>query len=146
MSKVKKYQKIDVDLLFYIEVVDEIIEVLIEIKTECVDTGNLFYEWISNTIYNTKGCMRKTQSDDIYFYYPLIKKVYKFDRKQFVAWAEPRILAGKYEGKPTSTPDKYTGELKPTFGYLIPLKELEEQKFCKVYDVEDFGAFDFLRE
>lgn len=148
VSKIKKYQDIDVDLLLFLEQGTEEIEKLEEIKTECVTSKNLFYEWISDEKYNTLGCMRKTKSDDIYFYYPLIdNKLYQFDRREFVKWAEPKIFKGDF-GKPkrTQTTDERTGKTKTTVGYVIPRKELEEQGFCKVFTIDDNGVFDFLRK
>ena len=68
VSDNKVYQDMDIDLFVDLENGREI---AIEVKTDKrYDTGNFFLEIISNDYYGTAGCITKTKSDYVFYYYP----------------------------------------------------------------------------
>lgn len=133
VSKIDKYRKKDVDFILYLINGSRI---KLEIKTDDHTSGNLFFETLSNIEYNVLGCMYKTKADLILYYFPKYNKLYILKRKIFVEWATQGIKEGKYKRK-TFANKRRNKTLPPTHteGYPIPLKEIEEQSFCKVVEI-----------
>ena len=65
VSKVKEYQDKDIDFIVKLKN-DE--DISIELKTDTYDTGNIFYEAISNQEYNVLGCMIKSKAKCLFYY------------------------------------------------------------------------------
>ena len=78
------FQDKDIDFVL-LTVKHEIIN--IEAKIDFFSTNNFFFEVKSNKMYNTKGCMLKTESDYIWYYYINQSKLYVIPTialKQFI--------------------------------------------------------------
>ena len=82
VAKVPMYQQQDID---FIVTFMNGTEQTLEVKTDTYDV-NVFYELISNDIYNTPGCLVKTKADFVVYYFINLEVVYFIDRRYFQKW------------------------------------------------------------
>ncbi|PKM78526.1 MAG: hypothetical protein CVU90_01965 [Firmicutes bacterium HGW-Firmicutes-15] len=100
VSDNKFYQDMDIDLFIDLEDGQEI---AIEIKTDSLyKTGNFFLETISNDYYGTAGCIVKTQSDYVFYYYPGPGKLYVLPTLALQQWISDN--QHRYTPKKTKLP------------------------------------------
>ena len=76
------YQQDDID---FIVTFQNGVRNTLEVKTDTYKV-NFFYELISNTVYNTPGCMVKTKADIVVYYFINLEVVYFIDRVHFQKW------------------------------------------------------------
>jgi hypothetical protein len=84
----KEYQARDIDLLCTLEVGDDRKTVAIEVKgdTKAHQTGNFFFETISNEALGTQGCFLKSEADLLFYYLLETDRLYIFPLKRLQAW------------------------------------------------------------
>lgn len=82
VAGIPMYQQQDID---FIVTFKDGKKLTLEVKTDTYDV-NFFYELISNTIYNTPGCMVKTKADIVVYYFINLEIVYFIDRRHFQKW------------------------------------------------------------
>jgi hypothetical protein len=80
---IKKFQENDID--FIIQYEDDTIS-NVEAKIDFFTTDNFFFEVISNTNYNTQGCILKTNSNLLFYAFPNLNKLYIIDTKKLKDW------------------------------------------------------------
>jgi len=111
----------------------------IEIKTDSYDTsGNIAYEIISNTTYNTLGCLEKTEADTIFYYFPHSDVLYTFAMPDLRNWHREMHNKHPFEARKVFNKDKIT------LCHLISRKELEKQPFTHRYN--NFSQKGFSQE
>jgi hypothetical protein len=114
----KKYQGMDVDLLWKTTLGDK----TIEIKGDTYhQTGNFFLETYSNKERNTPGCFMYTEAQLIYYYFVIIKKLYVLPMPKTRLWFLGH--ADEFSEKPTQT-IVGNGVYYTTVGRLVPIKTL----------------------
>lgn len=111
VQNVKEFQKNDIDLRL-LNRDNNIIS--IEVKTDrYYNTGNFFFETISNQQKNTPGCFLYTKADYIYYIFLPEKLLYIIPVKESREWFLDNI--NSFITRPTSTENKYI-----TIGKLVP--------------------------
>lgn len=136
VSKLEKYQDKDIDFILYYKNGSRY---SLEIKTDDKTTGNMFFETISNVEFRVLGCMLKTKAKYILYYFPKYRRLYVWEREEFVKWAIQGIKEGKYEKKKLKNKRKNPNDPPShTIGYPIPLEEIEKQSFC-IAKIENFN-------
>ena len=83
VSKDKSYQDKDIDFIVKLKNGEDI---SVELKTDTYDTGNIFYEAISNQEYNVLGCMIKSKAKCLFYYFIKTKELYIIDFKAYKKW------------------------------------------------------------
>lgn len=120
------FQNQDVDI---ITVSREGITHKLEVKGDSYDSGNLFFETISNTSKNTSGCFLYTEADWLCYVTLPTKTLYVIPVKKTRAWFLKNINSFKEVKTFTAVGNsKYQ-----TVGRLVPIKEL--QKACPLKEV-----------
>lgn len=116
VSDDKFYQKQDVD--FVVNFTNGK-QALIEIKTDTYKTGNMFFETISNEEYQTKGCLMKTNSDFLFYYFPNYQNgvLYIFKMKAFRKFVLDNL--------PHFRERRVTNTTHTSIGYIVPLLYIE---------------------
>ena len=66
VSGQKEYQDIDIDYVVHFKNGKQH---TIELKTDTYNSGNIFYETVSNKEYNVAGCMKKSKADFLFYYF-----------------------------------------------------------------------------
>jgi len=99
---IKKFQDKDIDFIILYK--DGGFK-LIEIKVDFFTTENFILETISNVSYNTKGCILKSMSHEIWYFFPRLDKLYILNTKKLKDWIY------KYKGKLTRCGDNAKGIL-----------------------------------
>ncbi len=114
----------------------------VEVKTDTYKSGNLYYETISCVEKQTLGCMAKTCSDILFYYFVGFDRGYEItDMAKFQAWADSEIDKTKRGDKDamfhrcrSGVPNKrYDGTLYHSDGYTVKLWYLE--KCLKAMDI-----------
>ena len=83
VSQNKDYQNKDIDFLVKLKNGEYI---SVELKTDTYDTGNIFYEAISNKEHNVLGCMIKSKAKCLFYYFIKTKELYIIDFKAYKKW------------------------------------------------------------
>jgi hypothetical protein len=83
-----KYQAEDIDLICILEIGDHVKEVSIEVKgdTKAHQTGNFFFETLSNAALGTQGCFLKSKADLLFYYLLATDRLYIFPLKRIQKW------------------------------------------------------------
>lgn len=138
----REYQIKDIDLLCILETGGDERTVSIEIKgdTKAHQTGNFFFETVSNEALGTQGCFLKSQAHLLFYYLLETDRLYIFPMKTLQAWFkgfQKQMTVGSR--KKTHTVDaagnyQHTTvgqciKIEDTKGYLreehIPFREIE---------------------
>ena len=95
------------------------------------ETGNLFYEIISNVEFNTAGCHRKTKADTLYHVGSNLKEAYHITNvpefKKFCEnWIDEQPL---YDNNGRTTKKNVYNDTKVTQGYAIPARLFTDQSW-----------------
>lgn len=124
-----QYQDIDVDIILK-HVSGKTF--LGEIKTDSYKTGNIFYEDVSATEVNSKGCMEKTQADFLFYYYIALDELYIIDMPKYREWfINLKPFFDKQGFKKSLKNKRYNGSTYSTIGYAIPLVYLSDKQWVK---------------
>lgn len=118
VSGIKEFQDDDVDIIIKC---NNGVSIFGEIKTDYMahHTGIFPYELVSNSTYDTVGCLQKTKSDVIYFYLIETNELYHIRTNNLRKYMQAHIN----DFKKTNMGDN-------AVGYLIPLKILKEKEWC----------------
>ena len=132
VSNIRKYQDQDID--FIVRLKNSPNPVSIELKTDTYDSGNIFFETVSNKENNVPGCMYKSQANYLFYYFSKTKELYIFNFKEYVKWFEENresFTLKIFKNINRKRNGTYTSE-----GYTIPKTFLEANlnpKFFKKY-------------
>ena len=97
-----------------------------EIKTDQYKSGNIYYETISNEVYDTEGCMRKTACDYLFYYFINFDKLYILHMNEYCELMEMLIKENHPAIKKKSVKNQKEGYVSNSIGYTLPLSVLEE--------------------
>jgi hypothetical protein len=126
VQNVREYQHKDIDLRYLTKTN---IIVSIEVKTDrYYNTGNFFFETISNKQKNTPGCFMYTEADYIYYYYNTVNMIYKIPVVESRQWFINHM--NSFKTKETSTDNYYI-----TIGKLVPRKIIMEYIDIEVINI-----------
>jgi len=163
VENVREYQNQDIDLLCTLEARSGRAIVSIEIKgdTKAHQTGNFFFETISNASLKTQGCFLKSQADLLFYYLMEKDCLYIFPTKKVQYWfvmtqeqlsaESPEQYEKIFQLKKTHTVNAAGGYQHTTIGRCvsieytknslseskIPFKEIEEMGRWRC-NLEDF--------
>jgi len=126
----KKYQYIDVDLIWKCIFNNTSYELLVEVKADSWLTGNFWLETHSNKEKGTLGCFLKTKSDFYFYYFTENDTLYILPTKASQNWF--KININRFEISDTTTVDGHLNHHHTTVGRLVPintmLKEVNDIK------------------
>ena len=122
VSQDKQYQDKDIDFLVKLKSGEDI---SIELKTDTYDTGNIFYEAISNKEYNVLGCMIKSKAKCLFYYFIKTKELYIIDFKAYKKWVNANN--GRFTKKTIKNINRYGNDITHSVGLLIPKKIFERE-------------------
>jgi hypothetical protein len=133
----KEYQVQDIDLLCILEIGDGEKTVAIEVKgdTKAHQTGNFFFETVSNEALGTQGCFLKSKAHLLFYYLLETDRLYIFPMKRMQNWflevqqqlrASPSIQ-GIFQRKKTHTVDVAGSYRHTTVGRCV---DIEYTKKC----------------
>lgn len=115
-----QFQKIDVDLIW----VTQKREYKIEIKADrWHNTGNFFFETLSNKEKNTPGCFLYTEADFVFYYFIVPKTLYSLPMPRTREWFQSKM----HEFKESSTTTPVNGEQYTTVGRLVSIDKVVQQ-------------------
>lgn len=126
VSDIPEYRKQDID--FKVHMADGTVCTM-EVKTDGYRTGNIFYEYVSNTNYHVQGCMNKCKAKYLLYYFSNMHEIYILNMAKYREWFETnrpsfdefiKTVRNK-DNRSTNQYDKYT-----TIGYAIPLKLIRD--------------------
>ena len=138
VRKDKKYQKIDVDFL-WTNILGE--EYTVEVKTDSYTSKNIFYETISCVETNSIGCLDKTETDFIFYYYSNKNELYIIKMKEYKEWFDERIDGFNQKGyKKTFKNKRFDNSFYTTEGYAFPVKLLEDSTYRWVRKINMKGV------
>ena len=124
-----KYQNIDVDLIWETEIDTYQIEIKADRQHE---TGNFFFETISNKSKGTPGCFMYSEADLFFYYFVEIKRLYILPLIETRNWFEENIN-NFYESE-TTTPCG-NGNYYITVGRLVPIEDV-------LNNIDDINIYD----
>lgn len=122
VSKDKKYQDKDIDFIVELKNGENI---SIELKTDTYDTGNIFYEAISNKEHNVLGCMIKSKAKCLFYYFIKTKELYVIDFKAYKKWVNENNE--RFAKKRIKNINKRGNDITHSIGLLIPKKIFEKE-------------------
>ena len=122
VSQDKRYQDKDIDFLVKLKSGENI---SIELKTDTYDTGNIFYESISNEEHNVLGCMIKSRAKCLFYYFIKTKELYIIDFKSYKEWVNKN--SKRFIKKRIKNINRYSNGITHSVGFLIPKKIFEEE-------------------
>ena len=116
------YQEHDVDLLWTtLDRFGRLRVIPVEIKGDRYhQTGNFFFETISNESRNTPGCFLYTKAEWLFYYFVEIGMLYCLPMSEVRPWFEAH--GGRFEERRTSTPVRDRQYV--TVGRLVPIQTL----------------------
>lgn len=134
VSENTRYQGKDVDAIITLKNGEKR---AIEIKTDNTDTGNLFYETISNEKYQTLGCLEKTEADVVLYLFTETKDLFILKMPEFRDWFHNAFSNDSNEEiikplKRVKNVDKRTRKIKYTLGHPVLKSAIKAQLFCVV--------------
>lgn len=117
------YRTKDIDILWEVQLDDGSTKtVSIEVKGDrWYQTGNYFFETISNEGKGTPGCFMYTEADYVYYYFVEEREVHILPMPATREWFKERLE--NFRERKTSTPVG-SGEAYITVGRLVPRKLL----------------------
>lgn len=122
VSKDKKYQDMDIDFIAKLKNGEDI---SIELKTDTYDTGNIFYEAISNKEHNVLGCMIKSKAKCLLYYFIKTKELYIIDFKAYKKWVNKNNK--RFTRKRIKNINRWGNAITHSIGLLIPKKIFEKE-------------------
>lgn len=122
VSQDKKYQDADIDFLVELKNGENI---SVELKTDTYDTGNIFYEAISNKEYNVLGCMIKSKAKCLFYYFIKTKELYIIDFKAYKKWVNKNNA--RFAKKTIKNINRRGNGITHSVGLLIPKKTFEKE-------------------
>lgn len=119
------YQEHDIDLLWTVlERSGQLRLIPIEIKGDTYhQTGNFFFETISNESKNTPGCFMYTKAKWLFYYFVEAGILYCLPMEKVRPWFAHHI--DRFEERKTSTP--VGSEMYVTVGRLVPIQTVLEE-------------------
>lgn len=111
-----KYRKKDIDL---IAITHQGQRIKIEVKYDTYPERNLFYETISNSNYNTPGCLEYSEADVLVYIYKRSNAFYAFDLKMLRTWV--RENKEKFQESGAENDKDKSGKPYSSKGYKVPL-------------------------
>lgn len=123
------YQKEDVDFI----ITEQDKRAKIEVKTDFYTTGNIFVE-LESTLGKTRGCLLKTKSDYIFYFFIKENKLFIIDTKEF----QDYIVENKDRFPKKVVHNKGYDTLGMTIPYRILQEELLPTVFreMKIFDIQ----------
>lgn len=123
------YQKEDVDFI----ITEQDKRAKIEVKTDFYTTGNIFVE-LESTLGKTRGCLLKTKSDYIFYFFIKENKLFIIDTKEF----QDYIVENKDRFPKKIVHNKGYDTLGMTIPYRILQEELLPTVFreMKIFDIQ----------
>ncbi len=113
------YQQHDVDLLWTVAEKDRLRVIPVEIKGDRYhQTGNFFFETVSNESRGTPGCFLYTRAEWLFYYFVENGRLFCLPMEKTRAWFAEKWQ--QFEERRTSTPVK-EGEVYVTIGRLVPI-------------------------
>lgn len=122
VSKDKKYQDADIDFVVKLKNGEKI---SIELKTDTYDTGNIFYEAISNKEHNVLGCMIKSKAKCLFYYFTKTKELYIIDFKAYKSWVNKNNA--RFARKRIKNINRRGNAITHSIGLLIPKRIFEKE-------------------
>lgn len=122
VSKDKTYQDKDIDFIVKLKSGENI---SVELKTDTYDTGNIFYEAISNQEYNVLGCMIKSKAKCLFYYFIKTKELYIIDFKEYKKWVNKNNA--RFAKKRIKNINRCGNEITHSVGLLIPKRVFEKE-------------------
>lgn len=122
VSKDKSYQDKDIDFIVKLKNGEDI---SVELKTDTYDTGNIFYEAISNQEYNVLGCMIKSKAKCLLYYFIKTKELYIIDFKAYKKWVNENNE--RFTKKRIKNINKRGTGITHSVGLLIPKRIFERE-------------------
>ena len=122
VSQDKKYQDADIDFLVELKNGENI---SVELKTDTYDTGNIFYEAISNKEYNVLGCMIKSKAKCLFYYFIKTKELYIIDFKAYKKWVNKNNA--RFAKKTIKNINRRGNGITHSVGLLIPKRIFEKE-------------------
>lgn len=135
--------------------------IAVELKTDFTRYQNIYYEQYSCYEMRTAGCMEKTQSDFLLYYYIRKKLYYILQTKSFRAWVHEhsddfiknfkpeRGRAGVYHKAglliPTSSIEA-AFESKQIIGKKVQVSDAFSKKRLRLLDASSYGKIEVLHE
>ena len=122
VSKDKEYQDKDIDFIVKLKNGEDI---SIELKTDTYDTGNIFYEAISNKEYKVLGCMIKSKAKCLFYYFIKTKELYVIDFKAYKKWVNKNNK--RFAKREIKNINKMGTGITHSIGLLIPKRTFEKE-------------------
>ena len=122
VSNNKEYQSKDIDFIVRLKNGEN---VSIELKTDTYDTGNIFYEAISNKEHNVLGCMIKSKAKCLFYYFIKTKELYIIDFKEYKDWVNKNN--SRFTKKKIKNINRRGTGITHSIGLLIPKKTFERE-------------------
>lgn len=122
VSKDKEYRDKDIDFIVELKNGKSI---SIELKTDTYDTGNIFYEAISNKEYNVLGCMIKSKAKCLFYYFIKTKELYIIDFKAYKKWVNKNNE--RFVRKKIKNINRRGNDITHSIGLLIPKRIFEKE-------------------
>lgn len=127
VSNDKKYQNMDIDILLKTK---DNTYIGVEVKTDSYDTGNIFFEIVSSTYPFNEGCMFKTRSDFIFYFFTKTKELYILNTSKYRKFVLDNI--SRFEFK------KVKNKTYESLGCLVPKKAVEKNhEICRKVVLKD---------
>ena len=116
VSDVKEYQKQDIDFVVRAKT-GQTWTVEVKNDTRIAQTGNIFFETISNVHYSSNGCFNKTNADAMVIVSESEKKLYIVTTKNLKKFVEDNKEHLKFRTTPGSN----------SAGFLVPVASLGDK-------------------
>lgn len=114
----KRFQELDIDLICVYKngPPDNI-----EVKCDTYDSGNFFFETISNSSKGTEGCFMYTLADKLYYYFEKRDSFYILPMPETRNW----FIENRYRFKEKELATRRGGKvLYYSYGYTVPIKKV----------------------
>ena len=122
VSNDKEYWDKDIDFIVELKNGENI---SIELKTDTYDTGNIFYEAISNKEHNVLGCMVRSKAKCLFYYFIKTKELYIIDFKEYKKWVNKNNE--RFVRKKIKNLNRYGNDITHSIGLLIPKRIFEKE-------------------
>jgi len=117
VESIYKYRDMDIDLIIVTDN-DKLLLSTIEIKVDrCYETGNYYFEYISNLNKNSLGCFMYSHADWLYYYYLNVRELHIMPFKKLRLWFMKN--KERFEVKYTAT-SNYGSIIYCSKGYIVP--------------------------
>lgn len=119
----KEFQEKDIDFRFINNQNKDDIR-LVEIKCDSYISGNIFIETISNNSKGTLGCILKTESDYLFYYFRRWGRLYIFKTEPLKQWTLKNEDKNRFKISHPVTHNRYENTLYYGTGMVVPLDTL----------------------